>query len=484
MEQLEAANAMARKNKDAADTAADRLRSAEERIAGLEAYQEQTSRENLTIRKQVQVAVKEIQHLHMERSSAQQQLELSRLDGNALEVQLRTLKHLLEERGINAADVRRSRVLDSPGSRYGTPDLNRVRELERQLEESGKAHEELRSTFEVREQETSREWEEKLQALSNDHQGTIKYIRGLEKVLTKMKTELGKSKAVNTELEKEITQQKFSESSRDIDDETSQGWETERNALRKELSDHQDGMKSTVSRLEAEIATLKASVTAAHSDREQLTKSVAQSRADYDAQLRQLAGQSQVHLEALERENKALEIRAKEAERKVQMFLDQFESSVDNYRRMSRLEQQTRSRPPKGADDESIYSTDMMDEDDADAETEGRITPKGDGKKGDRNSTALDTLTMELDALRSRWENTSGNNYKLADHFEFEKSPGAPIPGHSLSHWAKGLETDDESIQSEESVERLLATPPKSTPTSASSSASKPTPALATASKS
>ena len=51
-------------------------------------------------------------------------------------------------------------------------------------------------------------------------------------------------------------------------------------------------------------------------------------------------------------------------------------------------------------------------------------------RKRDRTSTALDTLTSELETLKSRWESTS-RNYKLSDRFEFERSPtrGRPRPG-------------------------------------------------------
>jgi hypothetical protein len=153
------------------------------------------------------------------------------------------------------------------------------------------------------------------------------------------------------------------------------------------------------------------------------------------------------------------------------MFLDQFENSVDTYRRMSRLEQQT--RPRATSNDESLYSTDIMDEEEEDAETEGRITPRGEKNKANRTSTALDTLTVELDALRSKWENTS-RNYKLSDRFEFESQTHSSVGRESLSTWARGLETDDESIKSEESVERLLTSasspptqkPPRSVPAS------------------
>lgn len=484
-QQLEAANNMSRQNKDAADTAAERLRSAEERIAGLEAYQEQTSRENLTIRKQAQMAMKEAQLLRAEKAEIQARLERSMLDGNALEVQLRTLKSLLEERGINPADVRRSRILESPGSRYGTPDLNRIRELERQLDESLKAHEEMRQTFESREQDTTREWEEKLGALTNDHQESNKYVRALEKYLTKMKAELQKAKTMQAELEKEMAN-KSNDGSRELGPTAKKEWESERDLLKKEMSEVQVSMQTSVASLESQIVSLRSSLAAADEEYKLLQKDQ-QSR---DNMIKRLQAQAQQDVDTLKRENKQLEIRATDAEHKVQMFLDQFENSVDNYRRMSRMEQQTRPLGSgKGIDAESLYSTTTVDDDEDRAGTDDTVESPQASKKGrDRTSTALDTLTTELDALRSKWETTS-RNYKMSDRFDFENKPlggigssssGGPpslkpsafdrpgvagaytVGGYGgMSGWAKGLETDDESLASEESAEKLLQTPPR-----------------------
>jgi hypothetical protein len=511
-QQLESANLMSRQNKEAADNAAEKLRSAEERIAGLEAYQEQTSRENLTIRKQAQLAMKETQSLRAEKAEMQHHLERSMLDGNALEVQLKTLKNLLEERGINAADVRRSRILESPGSRYGTPDLNRIRELERQLDESLKAHEELRQTFEAREQDSTRDWEEKLQALTNDHQESNKYVRALEKYLTKMKAELQKSKNVQAELEKEVvlSRSPSGSSPRMLDAEGAKEWELERDRLRSEIAEMQEGVKTSVGALEGQISTLKVSLAQAEIDRDNLNKA----KAEHESTIKAITASSRAELDALQRENKDLAARAADAEHKVQMFLDQFESSVDNYRRLSRLEQrQSRGLRQGGgpggnnsADADSLYSTTTVDDEeeedeeheDTETETNSPVAATTSAKRQNRTSLALDTLTTELDALRSKWETTS-RNYKLSEPFDFEKSPivgssasGGPSStapgvvgvgvatapgmhpassagnphtatagGGGLARWAKDLETDTESLMSEESAEKLLVTPPR-----------------------
>jgi hypothetical protein len=345
-QQLDAANNLSRQYKESADGAAERLRSAEERIAGLEAYQEQTSRENLTIRKQAQVAMREVQTLHADKTTLQTRMDRAMLDSNALEVQLKTLKNLLEERGVSAADVRRSRVMESPAgaSRYGTPDLNRIRELERQLDESGKAHDELRSVYETREQETAREWEEKLQLLTNDHHESIKYVRALEKYLTKMKAEVQKSKSAAAELETQLATRGVDGADPDASAAAAKAaeqaaaaaraeWEDEREELRRQAAEAQRHAKGATAALEAQVSSLAQALSAAERERERERE---RARADAAAEA---AAELAAERERGRRERAAMEARAIDAERKVQVFLDQFESSVDNYRRMSRLEQ-------------------------------------------------------------------------------------------------------------------------------------------------
>ncbi|QDS68497.1 hypothetical protein FKW77_010864 [Venturia effusa] len=457
-EQLDAAIVMARKNQEAADSAGDRLRSAEERIAGLEAYQEQTTRESLGLRKQLQTATKEVQAAHAERATMQQQLERNMLEGNALEVQLKTLKNLLEERGINAADVRRSRALESPSSRYGTPEMNRVRELERQLDESLKAHDEQRAQFEQREQEVSREWEEKLVALDNDHQGAVKYVRGMEKMLTKLKQELSRTKAEKSELEREVSRSRSATANRDTEE--AAGWHAERESLKSEMAQAQLSLKSTMTALEEQITSLKNELAQAEKDREAMHTQASQSQSAHEAQMNQFAERARADLDALRHENELLERRAEQAESKVQSFLDQFESSVDNYRRLSRQPLQGPNgvrghKQIRAMSGDSVYSTitDPDAGDYAESNASGEITPSapsfptagiaGDDSPSqsrhsrDRSSMALDSLANELDTLRSQWQETNKKNYRLSDKSEYDRSPSTP------SNFAHGLNTPD-----------------------------------------
>ena len=59
------------------------------------------------------------------------------------------------------------------------------------------------------------------------------------------------------------------------------------------------------------------------------------------ATLQATHSQSRSDIEKLQRDNSMLEERARDAENKVQLLLDQVESSVDNYRRQSRIGEST-----------------------------------------------------------------------------------------------------------------------------------------------
>jgi chromosome segregation ATPase len=444
-QQVETANAMARKNQAAADQASEKLRRAEERIAGLEAYQEQSSREGLTIRKQLQQAMREMQSSESEKADIHQRHERLRLDSNASEVQLKSLRNLLEERGVNPVDARRSRVLDSPSSRVGTPELNRVKELEQHIDSLNKSHEETRAVFEQREHDVSKDWEEKLQALHNDHQAAVKYLRGTEKMLAKMKQELDRYKTANSRLEEEL------EHARSETHSLSKGqnseWEAERTSLRSELSQTQEKMKANITGLEKQLAMAQSELAAARQEAEAAEHTTRQAES--------LANQKHLDLESLRRQHAVVEERAREAENRVQMFLDQFETSVDTYRRQSQVPagavngEHTRHRAHDSvASAESIYShTD-------DSSTPDATRP---ASAATRNSMALDNLASELDALRSHWE-TTNKAYRLSDRFEFEKPATGDKNdlGEHLSQWRRQVDAEEQVDPSlgKEHVER------------------------------
>lgn len=456
-QQIEAANTMTRKNQTAADHASEKLRRAEERIAGLESYQEQSSREGLTIRKQLQQAMRDMQASEAEKAELHQHHQRLRLESNAFEVQLKTLKNLLEERGINPVDARRSRVLDSPSSRFGTPELNRVRELEQQIDAMNKAHEELRITFEEREHDVSRDWEEKLQALHNDHQAAVKYLRGTEKMLAKMKQELDRYKTANSKLEEELTLSR--QDTGNLNKEQSAAWEAERATHRQEFSTMQETMKADIARLESQCSKLQAEVASTREDANTAMKNTKQAES--------ATMQSRQDLETLQRQYALVEERAREAESRVQMFLDQFETSVDSYRRQSQLPADSmngahgRHRTHDSvASAESLYSHD-----------DNASTPDANRRASTatRNSMALDNLASELDALRSHWE-TTNKAYRLSDRFDFERNPTADKNGlgmnESLAPWRSAADMEKETHKVAEKKD-VKATAPSAMSTAA-----------------
>lgn len=457
-QQVEAANAMARKNQAAADQASEKLRRAEERIAGLEAYQEQSSREGLTIRKQLQQSMRDMQAAETEKAELHQRHERLRLDSNAFEVQLKSLKNLLEERGVNPVDARRSRVLDSPNSRFGTPELNRVRELEQQIDSMNKAHEELRVAFEQREHDVSKDWEEKLQALHNDHQAAVKYLRGTEKMLAKMKQELDRYKTANTKLEEELDQARAS--TRDRNDQKNSEWEAERSRLQSEHGT----MSTTVSHLENQLAKMQSEVTSARQQAEAAAANTKHAESS--------AEQSRAELESLKRQHVLVEERAREAESRVQMFLDQFETSVDSYRRQSQIPAgSTNGELGRHRTHDSVASADSLY-----SNNDGSSTPEAQPRPSSsatRNSMALDNLASELDALRSHWE-TTNKAYRLSDRFDFEKNPAGDKSdiGDSLSQWRKHVstESDVDVALPKQAPEPTQATQPKAAPAVSASS--------------
>lgn len=460
-QQVEAANVMIRQNQAAADAASEKLRRAEERIAGLETYQEQASREGLNIRKQLQVAMRENQSLNSEKADMEQRLERHMLETNALSVQHASLKDILGDRGINGSDKRRSRALDSPSStRFSTPDLHRVRELEQQLENTIKGQDEIRSQYqEVSERgdKMKREYEEKLTALDNDHQAAVKYLRGTEKMLSKMKQELQRVKNDNGDLKKKLDKamEDAQTSTRATPDPASSGWEAEKERLQREVSTVQASMQQSVSELEGKITTMQQQLQNTQSDLQEERNRHTTAQKDLST-LHTSVTESRSDIERLQKENVLLEERAKDAENKVQLLLDQVESSVDNYRRQSRASNTGTGTPVmNGAFHPRAPSiSEASETTPSHIKTHSR-DPSGasiasESATGDaRDSLALDSLATELDALRSHWE-TTNKNYRLSDRFDFESNPASAstIPaGSGLADWRRGLELDEDDDQ-------------------------------------
>ncbi|KAL1959852.1 hypothetical protein VTO42DRAFT_997 [Malbranchea cinnamomea] len=454
--QVDQANELVKTSQQAANAAADKLRLAEERIAGLEAYQEQSSREGLQLRRQLQAALKEHQALSAENREIKAQLESQQRDANALAIQHGALKDLLGERGVSRSDSRRSPRMDSPGSRFGTPEQTRLRELEQQLQASLKAHEETKAQFELREQEADRAWHEKLEQLENDYQSAVHYVKGTEKMLKRMKDELSKYKAQTAKLQAELDAVRQSDR---IEQRPSQGapaeWETERLELQRSISELQASTSASISALETQLSSLKDELATAHSERDE-SRSQQES---LKAELANIAEKSRAELEQLKKENSLLESRALDAERKVTMLLDQVETSVINYRRQSqqlgshanglgRL-----SRTHSNASSNTIGLT---------RSRAGSTVSQDDSFLDNRSSFALDSLANELDALRSHWESTN-RAYRLSTQFDFDRTPTRDTYGEglsdSLANWRKKLDEEESRAETPQQQPSSQSTP-------------------------
>lgn len=444
--QVEAANELVKTNQNAADAAADKLRGAEERIAGLEAYQEQASREALQLRKQLQAALKDGQTLSSENREIKSLLESHQRDASALAIQHGALKDLLGERGVNMSDTRRSPLLDSPGSRFGTPEQGRLRELEQQLQASIKAHEETKASFESREQDADRSYREKLEQLENDYQSAVHYVKGTEKMLKRMKDELSKYKAQNQKLQSELDNALKSANNSPSRSAEPAEWEVERSNLQNSISELQTKTQSSITSLESQLANVREELTVAQSERE---RSVSEQEA-IKKQLSEATEKSRADLEQLKEENSLLETRALDAEQKVTMLLDQVETSVGNYRRQSQQVmalQGSQNQGPNGLTrSHSTASSSTIGGGLNRARANSNMS-QDDSILDNRGSLALDSLASELDALRSHWENTN-RSYRLSNQFDFERTPTKENsePGmlsDSLTNWRRRLDEEE-----------------------------------------
>jgi chromosome segregation ATPase len=425
-ESAERSNALAKQHQAAADSIAQKLRAAEERIAGLEAYQEQSSREGLQIRRQLQSATRDAQRYQAELRELRGTLESHQRDASALAVQHGALKDLLSERGMNMSDTRRSPVFgESPASRFGTPEQSKLRELEAQLQNSLKANDETKSQFENRMHEADSTYREKLEQLENDYQSAVHYVKGTEKMLKKMKEELTKYKSVNSQLQTELETSRGGASATGAE---SAAWASEREHLHTSIDEIKSSMSTQISSLEANLSSVQRELAAARDE-------TARQRNEQE-ELAKSAKQAEKELEQLKSENAMLQSRAEEADQRVNVLLDQVGTSVSNYRRQSQIQ-------PAGANGISHnreQSTSTM--------TDTSSTAEEDQPTDVRGSVALDNLASELETLRTQWETTSRTNYRLSNQFDFEKAPAKDVGGgadmdDTLTSWRRRLDEEE-----------------------------------------
>jgi len=407
MNKIESSNLLIKDNQNQANIATEKLRKAEERIAGLETYQEQSTREGITFRKQLQSSLKDNSTLQEEKLKLQQQLDLLKLESNAVNIQHNTLKDILLERGINNSN---DFIINNNNNRRRSSDnnINKLKELELQLESSQKIQDELKSRLdEMQEKDdiTRKEYEEKLSSLDSDHQAAAKYLRGTEKMLSKMKLELQKAKQQASDYLEEIENIKTGQQP------------IQKDILSKALKPLED----EISTLSSDLKLKQEELLSINNSHENIQKNLINLKTEHD--------QVKIDSEKLKKENIILDQRAKEAEQKVQLLLDQVENSVDNYRRQTIDTDMVNNNntPSKSIKSHSRNtSSTSFNDDDNDNDNNnkrgrllsekrnsndkninndnGSITPR------ERNSLALNSLADELDGLR----------YRLSGKFDFE----------------------------------------------------------------
>ncbi|KAF6835912.1 kelch domain-containing protein [Colletotrichum plurivorum] len=434
-EQLAAANALVKKYQQEADSAADKLRTAEERIAGLEVYQEQSSREGVAIRRQLQAALRETQSLQAKNSDLKHQLQNQQLETNAMTVQHNTLKDILVERGISPTNPARTRSIGSP--RVNTPEQARIRDLEDQLAAAVSAHEENAQRAAAQQDATEAAYREKLTQLENDYQSAVHYVKGTEKMLKQLKEQLSRYKTENTRLKAEI--EELEERVESSASNAPANWESERHLLQDKIESLEEDLQASTEKLEMQLEAVRKELEESKKTRDGAMK-------DAEESSRKLAANRR-DLEELQQENNLLERRAQDAEQKVSLLLDQVETSVDSYRRQSRQAPSMTSEVPTAGTNGNSIGHHRQDSSDVDSNY-GGVSGGVDG----RNSTALDNLANELETLRTHWEATN-KNYRLSNTFDFD---GAATPtkkddevglglSESLADWRKRLDVDEQA---------------------------------------
>ena len=444
---VDEANGLIKRNQETADNSAEKLRRSEERIARLESNKEQANQEVLGVRKQLQEALKNFQLLQTQHNDVRQQFEAHQRDANALAVQHSALKELLDERPSGNSGDGRSREVDSPDESPIAPENDRVRELEQQLLESRQVHEEMILSSEAKEQDAERAYREKLEQLEQDYQSAVHYVKGTEKMLKRMKDELTKYKGQNARLHSEIEESHRSGSNRPNDADTLNDWQAERQSMMRQIEEMQESLDQTNAKLDRQLEATRSELRTAQEERDDYRAGIERAHQE----LSQTTQRAQKDIEKLKSENASLESRALDAENKVSMLLDQVESSVDNYRRQSHMQNNGFDHTRNDSSNSTINFGGHSQSNSISADSAfSTIAPDN------RNSVALDSLASELETLRTQWEGTH-RTYRLSSQFDFERTPVSASGGElsdSLANWRKRLDAEERDKENSRSPVR------------------------------
>ena len=426
-QQVEQAHALVRKNQADADEAAKKLRTAEERIAGLEAYQEQSSREGLSVRQQLHKTVKDSQALQAKHNALLQHFESHQLDASALSVQHSALRDLIDERNSVKS---RQRSTDSEAEQA------RVQELEQQLQASIAAHAETRSVAEAREQEAERSYQSKLDQLGSDLQSAVEYVKGIEAIVKKSEKQIAKLRSQNSALQKQLEESERNASERVLDPNAAAEWEAERAQLRNEISEMQESVKDSVSQLERQMIDMQGDLQVAVEDRDRFRAAHEQSQRQYS----QAVESSRQEFEQLQAENAMLEQKVHVVQQRNDKLLQQVTESMNTYKRQSQninMMNGTVSHSRNVSNASGIRPS-ALDPTNPNLERVGLPTstfPSSDPNHSSqqdylpmninsnpRSDFALEQFQSELDAIRSQWEGSrSQHNRPVSSTFDLSE---------------------------------------------------------------
>lgn len=379
-QQVEDANARAQQLKEQTNNEAEKRRSAEERIAGLEAFQEQQTREALSSRKQLQSTTRDHLTLQSDHADLQQQLSKHQLELTAWQMHHESLKGVLADRGVDTSSLPKDMKDFQPNSGNN----KRLQQLEEQIEASTRSQDEMRQTYETREQELRQTRDVEYRALEKECQQMRSGIEKFNTIAGQMKKELDRQKEKNRGLKEELEQERRSRSAASGDQNTAAEFEGERTKYRQLI----ENLQIQQQRLQAELESQVRKVQSVMSERD--------THQSHNVQLqRELAGSQAAtsDLERLRTENEELRARTTEAENRAQVLLRQVGSSVNTYKRQSQSLTQagghSRGMSLNSIGGESNYSSPSIAHD----------------ASGDRTSMAqMEAMMNELDNIRGDFE--------------------------------------------------------------------------------
>jgi len=455
-EHLNATKSLHAESRAAHEATVQELAKANERVAALEISQSSHIKEIASLQSQLSQSIDQLQLLQGEHTKVRTKMTELQRDLDASYVKHSAIKQLFSERVTSASPLR---------SITATPEVsNRIRELERQLEESSQIREELEANqdqvmqnltvaqkrhkdatkrqreaedrvkkleeeiervsagsasasaadiVEAQRKQAEAEkklvdstvaFQDRLAQLESDYQSAVHYVKGTEKMIRRTKEELTKYKSQNAFLQTELHDLKR----QSFRGETVIEWETEKERLVKEIENLQAMQKSDAEAASDEIKSLQSRLDRYSHERDVFKTQVAQ---------------IQKELETASERSKQLE--AELTRLNNDDSRSQFETELAVARATAkRLEQENQQLESRATEAEEKVSH-LLDQVETSVDTYRRsILPKRtDGASppmsprsssvGNRTSVALDSLAHELDQLRSHWESSS-HRYRLS----------------------------------------------------------------------